>query len=40
VTSTRVLGTVLNDVTFSLADRENYYYTKNYYEYYSRGPKK
>ncbi len=36
VTSTRILGTVLNDVTYSLADRENYYSTKNYYEYYER----
>lgn len=40
VTSTRVLGAVLNDVTFSLADRENYYYTKNYYDYYARDTRK
>jgi Mrp family chromosome partitioning ATPase len=36
VTSMRVIGTVLNDVTFSLADRDNYYTAKNYYKYYDR----
>ncbi|MCP3981349.1 MAG: CpsD/CapB family tyrosine-protein kinase [bacterium] len=36
VTSTRVLGTVLNDVTKNLADRGNYYYDKKYYEHYNR----
>lgn len=37
VTSTRVLGTVLNDLTFNLADRTHYYgYEKSYDDYYSR----
>ena len=37
VTSTRILGAVLNDARFNLADRENYSaYDKNYYEYYNR----
>ena len=34
VTSTRLLGTVLNDTTFNLADRDNYYLDKQYYQYY------
>ena len=35
VSSTRVLGTVLNDQTFSLADRSSYgEYRKGYYEYF------
>jgi capsular exopolysaccharide synthesis family protein len=40
VTSTQLLGLVLNDVTYSLADRESYYSAKNYYEYYDRERKK
>jgi capsular exopolysaccharide synthesis family protein len=37
VTSTRILGTVLNDLTFSLADRDSYHrYEKNYYDYYDK----
>ncbi len=36
VTSTRVLGSVLNDVTYSLADREYYQYEKSYHAYYDR----
>ena len=40
VSSTRVLGTVLNDQTFSLADRSSYgEYRKGYYEYFE-GKKK
>ncbi len=34
VTSTRVLGVVLNDTQYSLADRENYYLDKQYQKYY------
>jgi capsular exopolysaccharide synthesis family protein len=34
VTSTRVLGTVLNDVTYSLADRESHYAEGYYHHYY------
>ncbi len=34
VTSTRVMGMVLNDTTYNLADRENYYMDKQYYRYY------
>lgn len=38
VTSTRMLGIVLNDATYNLADRENYAaYDKNYMEYYNKG---
>lgn len=40
VTATRVLGTVLNDVTFSLADRDHYYSAKSYRNYYDRHRKK
>jgi receptor protein-tyrosine kinase/non-specific protein-tyrosine kinase len=40
VTSTQLLGLVLNDVTYSLADRESYYSAKNYYEYYDRERKR
>lgn len=40
VTSTRVLGTVLNDVTYNLADREYYQYENSYYDYYSRDRKR
>jgi capsular exopolysaccharide synthesis family protein len=36
VTSTRILGMVLNDTTFSLADRDNYYVDKQYYQYYHK----
>lgn len=36
VNSTRVLGTVLNDVTFNLADMGTYYSNKNYEEFYKR----
>jgi capsular exopolysaccharide synthesis family protein len=37
VSSTRILGTVLNDLTFSLADRESYHsYARGYHEYYSK----
>ena len=36
VTSTRVLGTVLNDVTFSFADADRYYSAARYYEHYDR----
>lgn len=39
ITSTKIVGTVLNDVTFSLADRGNYDY--NYYhEYYDKKRKR
>lgn len=34
VTSTRLLGTVLNDTTYSLADRESYFIDKQYRKYY------
>ncbi len=35
VTSTRVLGVVLNDTTYNLADRGNYgSYSSTYYDYY------
>jgi len=37
VTSTRVLGMVLNDTTYSLADRDSYYRDKQYYKYYEKG---
>lgn len=37
VTSTRVLGTVLNDTTYSLADRDNYYIDQQYHRYYEQG---
>ena len=40
VTSTRVLGTVFNDVTFNLADRENYAYQSSYYSYYDKERKR
>jgi capsular exopolysaccharide synthesis family protein len=40
VTSAPVLGTVLNDVTFSLADRESYQSEKSYHRYYDRERKK
>jgi capsular exopolysaccharide synthesis family protein len=40
VTSAPVLGTVLNDVTYSLADRDSYQYTKYYDNYYDRERKK
>ena len=41
VTSTRLLGVVLNDTVFNLADRGHYAaYEKNYYSYYSKGTKK
>ena len=41
VTSTRILGTVLNDATFSFADRENYAaYDKTYYDYYNKDREK
>jgi len=36
VTSTRLLGLVLNDTTFSLADRDNYYVDRHYYKYYDK----
>lgn len=37
VTSTRILGAILNDATFNLADRESYSaYDKNYYKYYEK----
>ena len=39
VTSTRILGTVLNDVTFNLADRDHYYAAQKYHEYYARDRK-
>ncbi|MDH3628282.1 MAG: CpsD/CapB family tyrosine-protein kinase [Acidobacteriota bacterium] len=38
-TSTRVIGAVLNDATYSLADREGYYHDREYYRYYDRGGK-
>jgi receptor protein-tyrosine kinase len=38
ISSTRVLGTVLNDVTFSLADADRYYSADHYHEYYRRAP--
>jgi len=38
VTSTRLLGAVLNDATYNLADRDSYTsYDKNYYHYYNEG---
>jgi receptor protein-tyrosine kinase/non-specific protein-tyrosine kinase len=41
ITSTRVLGVILNDATFSLADRGNYAaYDKNYYDYYAKDGEK
>lgn len=40
VTSTQVLGTVLNDVTYNLADRDTYYAARGYYDYYDRERKK
>jgi capsular exopolysaccharide synthesis family protein len=40
VTSTRVLGTVLNDSTFSLADRETYYVDRQYHRYYQQPRRK
>ena len=41
VTSTRLLGIVLNDATYNLADRENYSaYDKNYYNYYNKDRRK
>jgi capsular exopolysaccharide synthesis family protein len=40
VTSTRLLGSVLNDVTFNLADREHYHYENSYYDYYDRERKR
>jgi capsular exopolysaccharide synthesis family protein len=36
VSSTRILGLVLNDTTFSLADRDSYNVDKQYYRYYER----
>lgn len=37
VSSTRLLGAVLNDLTFSLADRESYHsYERGYHDYYSK----
>jgi capsular exopolysaccharide synthesis family protein len=38
VTSTRILGTVLNDVVFNIADRDRYY-GKYYNHYYGTGKK-
>jgi capsular exopolysaccharide synthesis family protein len=40
VTSTRVLGFVLNDVTYNLADRESHHSTKHYYSYYDKERKR
>ena len=41
VTSTRIVGTVLNDLTFKLADRESHYhYQKGYHQYYSKERKR
>jgi receptor protein-tyrosine kinase/non-specific protein-tyrosine kinase len=40
VTSTRVLGTVLNDVTYNLADRDQYYGVRNYHNYYDEERRK
>jgi capsular exopolysaccharide synthesis family protein len=41
VTSAPLLGAVLNDLTFNLADRDSYHgYEKSYYEYYSKERKK
>jgi capsular exopolysaccharide synthesis family protein len=39
VTSARILGVVLNDVTFSLADHDSRYYETSYYKYYDRARK-
>lgn len=39
VTSARILGTVLNDVAFSLADRDRYQ-GRYYYHYYEQGKRK
>jgi capsular exopolysaccharide synthesis family protein len=41
VTSTRLVGTVLNDLTFKLADRESHHhYQKGYHQYYSKERKR
>lgn len=41
VTAAPLLGAVLNDLTFSLADRESYHgYEKSYHDYYKKGRKK
>ncbi len=40
ITSTRILGLILNDTTFSLADRENYQMDKQYYSYYGKAKRK
>jgi Mrp family chromosome partitioning ATPase len=40
VSTTRVLGLVLNDATFNLADRESYHSTKHYYAYYDKERKR
>ena len=40
ITSTRVLGVVLNDTIFNLVDRGNYgSYAESYYDYYKDGDK-
>ncbi len=39
ITTTRILGTVLNDATYNLADREHYY-DHYYHKYYHRESKK
>ena len=36
VTSTRSLGTVLNDLSYNIADRKSYYSEGHYYEEYNR----
>jgi capsular exopolysaccharide synthesis family protein len=36
VTSTRILGTVLNDTSYNIADRKSYYDEGHYYEEYNR----
>ena len=41
MTSAPLLGAVLNDLTFSLADRDSYHgYEKSYHEYYSKERKR
>ena len=41
ITSVPLIGAVLNDLTFNLADRDSYHsYEKSYHEYYKKERKK
>ena len=41
ITSVPLIGSVLNDLTFNLADRDSYHsYEKSYHEYYKKERKK